>query len=219
MNETCHCREPVHECRLVVLTGGPGAGKTSVLELIKKSFCPHVAVLPEAAGIVFGGGFPRRSDPPARRAGQRAIYRVQRELERLVAEEGRAAVALCDRGTLDGLAYWPDPPGTYWGDLGTTREQELSRYAAVIHLRKPRSAGGYNQGNPLRVESPEEAARIDAKIAEAWLDHPRRLVVENEGEFLEKAAHALALVRAEVPPCCRGHVVPEIDGRGAVRRT
>ena len=57
----CECAEP-HERRRVVLTGGPGAGKTAVLELIRQSFCTHVKVLPEAAGIVFGGGFPREDD-------------------------------------------------------------------------------------------------------------------------------------------------------------
>jgi predicted ATPase len=212
VSQTCECEEPTHECRLVVLTGGPGAGKTSVLELIKKSFCPHVAVLPEAAGIVFGGGFPRRSDLPARRAGQRAIYRIQRELERLAQEEHRAAVVLCDRGTLDGLAYWPDAPSAFWKDIGVSRDEELARYAAVIHLRTP-SAAGYNRVNPLRVENADEAAAIDARIADAWRDHPRRAFVENRGEFLHKAAQALALVRAEVPACCRGHVVPGIDDR------
>jgi adenylate kinase len=38
----------VHERRRVVLTGGPGAGKTALLELIRQSFCSHVKVLPEA---------------------------------------------------------------------------------------------------------------------------------------------------------------------------
>lgn len=38
-----------HKRRRVVLTGGPGAGKTATLELIRQSFCEHVHVLPEAA--------------------------------------------------------------------------------------------------------------------------------------------------------------------------
>jgi uncharacterized protein (DUF2249 family) len=48
-----------HLRRRIVLTGGPGAGKTAVLELFRAAVCEHVNVLPEAAGIVFGGGFPR----------------------------------------------------------------------------------------------------------------------------------------------------------------
>jgi hypothetical protein len=58
----------------VVITGGPGAGKTAVLELVARSFCPHVAILPEAATIVFGGGFPRHTTTVGLMAAQRAIY-------------------------------------------------------------------------------------------------------------------------------------------------
>jgi hypothetical protein len=49
---------PFHDARLVAVTGGPGAGKTAVLELAARSLCEHVAILLEAATIVFGGGFP-----------------------------------------------------------------------------------------------------------------------------------------------------------------
>jgi hypothetical protein len=60
----CACTD-VHKPRRVVLTGGPGAGKTALLELIRQSFCSHVKVLPEAAGVVFGGA---RRPPRARAA-------------------------------------------------------------------------------------------------------------------------------------------------------
>ncbi len=101
----CECKEP-HTRRRVVLTGGPGAGKTAVLELIRQSFCQHVKVLPEAAGVVFGGAFPRGDDVPVRRAAQRAVFFVQRELE-ATGDATDAAIILCDRGTVDGVAYWP----------------------------------------------------------------------------------------------------------------
>lgn len=65
--KACECKEP-HKRRRVVLTGGPGAGKTATLELIRQSFCEHVKVLPEAAGILFGGGFPRGGAPAIQRA-------------------------------------------------------------------------------------------------------------------------------------------------------
>ena len=42
----CECAA-AHERRRVVLTGGPGAGKTAVLELIRQSLCEHVRVLPD----------------------------------------------------------------------------------------------------------------------------------------------------------------------------
>ncbi len=58
MNAPCACESP-HQGKRIALTGGPGAGKTAVLELLRKYFCKHVRVLPEAASILFGGGFPR----------------------------------------------------------------------------------------------------------------------------------------------------------------
>jgi predicted ATPase len=210
---SCQCTAGEHACRLVVLTGGPGAGKTAVLEVVRRHFCEHVAVLPEAASVVFGGGFPRAAGAPARRAAQRAIYRVQVELERMVLEERVAAVALCDRGTLDGLAYWPGPPEELFGDVGTDRAAELARYAAVIHLRTPPAERGYNHRNPLRDESAPEAARLDERVAAAWSRHPRRFFVESADDFLDKLAATIALVRNEVPPCCRRHAVPEIAQR------
>ncbi len=82
--------------RRVVLTGGPGGGKTAVLEVARKHFGERLLVLPEAATIVFGGGFPRGTSGPARRAAQRAIFRVQVELESMALEEGRAQAVLCD---------------------------------------------------------------------------------------------------------------------------
>jgi hypothetical protein len=199
----CGCTRDHHDARLVVLTGGPGAGKTAVLELIHHHFCEHVVVLPEAAGIVFGGGFPRNSSIGGRQAAQRAIFRVQRELERLALEEGTAAIILCDRGTLDGAAYWPGEPESFFRENETSQEAEMARYGAVIELRTPLESNGYNHANALRIESAREAAAIDASILNLWNDHPHRHVVESTSEFLEKAARVVALVRDEVPDCCR----------------
>jgi predicted ATPase len=207
----CEC-SAVHDRRRVVLTGGPGAGKTAVLELIRQSFCAHVKVLPEAASVVFGGGFPREDDLACRRAAQRAIFHIQRELE-MVGDNHNPAVVLCDRGTIDGLAYWPGPVEDFWSSLGTTVEAELGRYDAVIHLRTPALEHGYNYQNPLRTESPTDAADIDGRIAEAWSLHPRRFLVESASDFLDKAAQALTLLRNEMPECCKRHIVPALAGR------
>ena len=205
----CDCTD-THLPRRVVLTGGPGAGKTATLELIRRaSFCDHVQILPEAAGIVFGGGFPRRRDIGGRKAAQRAIFHVQRELEAAAAADN-AAIILCDRGTVDGAAYWPGP-GDYFEALQTTLADELQRYHAVIHLRTPPVESGYNHQNPLRTESPLEAAHVDRRIFRVWQTHPRRFIVEATPDFLAKAARVLELMRAELPECCRHHVVPEID--------
>ena len=217
MSAPCACASP-HQGKRIVLTGGPGAGKTAVLELIRKYFCKHVRVLPEAASILFGGGFPREESVASRKAAQRAIFHVQRQLELLIGEEGVPAITLCDRGTLDGLAYWPSPGDEMLAEVGSAREAELARYDAVIHLRTPTAALGYNHSNVLRVEPAVVAVEIDRRIEEAWHGHPRRFFVDSREDFLVKAAEALRVLRDELPECCRGHMVPDVD-EGAPRTT
>jgi len=204
----CACIELHHPKRRVVLAGGPGAGKTAVLEMMRKTLCEHVKVVPEAASVVFGGGFPRTQPLEARRAAQRAIFFVQRELEAAIMAEN-VSIALCDRGTVDGLAYWSGPDDL-WSALGTTLDEQLARYHAVIHLRTPPLESGYNQQNPLRVESAVQAAEIDARVAAAWARHPRRFEVGSSASFLAKVARVIELVRNELPECCRKHPVAEL---------
>jgi predicted ATPase len=196
----CSCTAR-HEPRRVVLTGGPGAGKTAILEFMRLAFCRHVVILPESAGIVFGGGFPRDRTPVRLMAAQRAIFHVQRQLEESTAEDN-AAVVVCDRGTPDGSAYWPGP-GTLWEAVGTTQQAELARYAYVIHLRTPSDANGYNHRNPLRTESVAEAMEIDRRIGALWAAHPGYVEVPAADDFLVKARQALELLRQQVPECCR----------------
>lgn len=208
----CSCSNKGHSSApLIVLTGGPGAGKTAVLEIAKRNLCEHIAVLPEAASIVFGGGFWRHPSLQAKKAAQRAIFHVQRESERLVLEERHAAILLCDRGTLDGLAYWPESEESYFKELQIDRASELRRYAAVIHLRVPSEEHGYNLSNPVRIESADQAARIDRKIEAAWSGHPKRFFVESGADFLEKARRAVELIRAELPECCKEHKFDELS--------
>lgn len=202
----CRCDRDEHVPRLVVVTGGPGAGKTAVLEIARRALCGHVVVLPEAAGIVFGGGFPRDESPVGRRAAQRVIWHTQRQLEWLYAQQRQTAVVLCDRGTVDGLAYWPGPLEELLLEMGTDLEQETRRYAAVVHLRTPSGAGHYNHDNPLRTEDALSARDIDGRILRLWADHPTRVVVEEEQRFDVKAERALAAIRAQVPDCCAGAV-------------
>lgn len=197
----CGCTLANHQTKLVVLSGGPGAGKTAVLEVIRRNFCQHVAVLPEAASILYGGGFPRRTTLEAKRAAQRAIFAVQTELERMVLREGNYAVVLCDRGTLDGLAYWPEALDTFYREVGSPRENELKKYSTVIHLRTPTK--GYNHSNPLRTETPEEAHAIDERIVTAWDGHPNRVFINSTDAFFEKLTRAIECVRHELPECCR----------------
>ena len=203
-SHACRCSKTRHDPKLVVPTGGPGGGKTAILEMARRYFCHHVVLLPESASIVFGGGFPRLATPEATRAAQRAIFAVQREMER-VALDARPAVVLCDRGSLDGVAYWPGTRRDFCEQFGIRIEHELARYAAVIHVEVPSSAGEYEK-NRIRRENVAQARMLDRRIARTWKAHPRHLLVSAQAGFLDKLACAIGLLGDELPACCRTHL-------------
>lgn len=181
----------------IVVTGGPGAGKTASLETARRILCEHVAFAPESASIVFGGGFPREVGAHSEKAAQRAIYHVQRELEALYDGHRDVGVLVCDRGTIDCAAYWPGDQADFYRQLGTSQESELARYALVVHLRPPADGGGYERSE-LRIESASEARRIDGRIERAWRGHPRRIFIEHTHDFVAKVSRVVAILEAEL---------------------
>jgi predicted ATPase len=184
---------------LVAVTGGPGAGKTAVIEVVRKHLEAQVVVLPEAASLLYGGGFPRGDADVERRAAQHAIFHVQRQLERIALARAARPAVVCDRGTIDGYAYWPGSDAEFWEEMGSSRAVEIGRYAAVVHLRTPPAENGYVRGgNPLRIETPEEALAIDARIVHAWAGHPRRTEIPWSDDFLLKVVRAVDAIRDAV---------------------
>jgi predicted ATPase len=181
----------------IVVTGGPGAGKTASLEMARRILCDHVGFARESASIVFGGGFPREQREHAECAAQRAIFHVQRELESLFEDRTDLDLVLCDRGTVDCAAYWPRAQDDFYRQLGTTREAEFARYAMVIHLRPPLDGDGYVRKG-LRIETAAEAARIDARIEQCWRGHPKRVFIEHTHDFVAKVRRVIALVEGEL---------------------
>jgi hypothetical protein len=172
--------------------------------MARRYFCHHVVLLPEAASIVFGGGFPRIQSPVGLRAVQRAIYRVQLEMEGLALRDPNVCMVICDRGTIDGLAYWPGDRQRFFEEFGGSLEQEAARYSAVIHIATPETAAFYHKST-IRHESLNQAREIDLRIRRIWKGHQRQIIVHPETDFLKKAAYAINMMRGEVPTCCRGN--------------
>jgi len=187
---------PMHShARFLVLTGGPGAGKTAVMSAARQIFGSRISLLPESASIVYSGGFPRFHTPISIRAAQRAICRVQEELERFSAECAQP-LSLCDRGIADGAAYWPEGIDDFFIANGYAKETIFSRYHTVIHLKTPSREMGYNHENPMRTESAEEAAALDGKIEKAWEGHPNRIIVPATESFREKLDQVTDLIHS-----------------------
>ena len=179
-------------CR-IVLTGGPGGGKTTAGDLFRREFGERVVLVPEAATLLFSGGFPRVEEPPAVRAAQRAIFHLQRGLEDVQCARYPHRILLCDRGTVDGAAYWPGLPHDYFDAVGTSLDAELKRYDAVIFFESAAVGGNSIEGgNPIRNETIEQAVELDRKLRALWSQHPRFVLVPHNDSFFKKISFGLA---------------------------
>ena len=187
----------------IVLTGGPGAGKTTVADALAdapaladwRKSVGGVALVPEAATQVYAARRTRwdRLDEPRRRDVQREIYHFQRVQEDRLAAEAYAAgrrVLLLDRGTLDGAAYWPDGPDDYWRDLGTSEQTELARYDAVLVLESAAALGSHlydgEASNAVRFEDAAGALASGKLLETLWAGHPRLCLIPAAQELAEK---------------------------------
>jgi len=189
----------------IVLTGGPGGGKTTAGDLFQREMSDQVVLVPEAATMVFSGGFPRISKPGATYAAQRAIYHVQIHLEEAVMAQHPDRILLCDRGTVDGAAYWPGEPHDFFHDIESTMERELGRYDAVIFFESAAVGGmGIDGGNPIRNESMEQAIKLDHKLRSLWSKHPKFVLVPHNPSFFKKISYGLAVLDG---------IVSELKGR------
>ncbi len=177
----------------IVITGGPSGGKTTLIEALKRELRRTVSVVPEAASIIYRGGFPRTKSVNGRIAAQRSIYFLQRELEDFAASEYEQPVIVCDRGSLDGLAYWPFDLTHFCNNLKTNIDIELSRYDWIIHLDTAQEEA-FDTSNPIRTENYSEAFELNQKVKAAWSAHPHRLILAHENDFISKIEKATALI-------------------------
>ncbi len=187
--------------RRIVLTGGPGGGKTTAADLFRREIGEAVVVVPEAATMLFSGGFPRVEEPGPRRSIQRAIFEVQRNLEEVQQARFPDRVLLCDRGTVDGAVYWPGGADAFFEAMGTTLDEQLARYDAVLFFETA-AAGGHviEGGNPTRTESAAAAVALDAALRDVWSRHPRFWLIRNERSFLTKITAAFEVLQTLVQP-------------------
>lgn len=183
----------------VVVTGGPGGGKTTAADLFRREIGERVIVVPEAATLLFTGGFPRPTEADAARSAQRAIYHVQRNLEDIQSARYPDRLLLCDRGTVDGGAYWPDGATEFFSSVGSTHEAELARYDAVIFFETAARGGlGFESENRFRTESQTEAVALDTRLRELWHDHPLFILIPHAASFFRKMTMALGMLESQV---------------------
>lgn len=216
---------------MIVLTGGPCSGKSSSLAYLTEKLSDHgfmVFVVPETATLITGNGIDRRKmDKPGQIVVfEEAIFDMQMSFEdtykqavaRIFPE--RRKVILLDRGIMDIRAFLTDE--VFNGILkrkGLTRAAIRHRYDGVIHLvTAADGAAEYYTGenNSARLETPEEALRIDLRTQESWLGHPRFKIIDNSTDFQGKikrtfSAIARLLGIPDVPSTREKYLVDRIE--------
>ena len=168
----------------IVITGGPGSGKTVITRALAETHPERFTLVPEAATQVYTMLQTRwdRLDLEGRRDVQRRIYRLQVAQEDQLSREHPGKTLLLDRGTIDGAAYWPGGPDDYWRDLGSDVERELARYDAVILLETGAALGLYDgdESNSCRFEDAQAALSAGELLKRLWSAHPN---VRHVGAF------------------------------------
>lgn len=182
----------------IVLTGGPGAGKTVIAEAIVSRGTGRFVLVPEAATHVYAAMNTRWDwlDLAGRRDVQRRIYFHQLEQEARIAADNPEKILLLDRGTVDGAAYWPDGPEAYWRDIGSTLPVELARYDSVIWLESSAALGLYDndQSNACRFEDALGAIKSGEVLKDLWSGHPRLQMVSAHAQLADKISAVESLL-------------------------
>lgn len=156
--------------------------------------------VPEAASLLFSGGFPRFSPPDAQRATQKTIFSVQHGLEAAYSAQYPDRALVLDRGSVDGAAYWPEGADAFFQALGTTLEKEFLRYNSVIYLESAAEQDylRHKDKNPNRTEGWAEAKRLDTETLRLWSKHPNFMLVPNNRSFERKVLEVLALISGRI---------------------
>lgn len=178
--------------RRIAITGGPGAGKTTLWRALLTAHPERVVAVPEVATLMFQHVFPGVQSEQERSAVQRAIFAVQQNLEHFY--EARllpGQVLLCDRGTPDGGGYWPDGHEAFFAAMSTNWQRELARYEAVLFLETAAASGlSIAEGNAVRGEDQKTACAIDQRLRDVWSTHAKYAFIPCQPDFSAKIDQA-----------------------------
>ena len=196
LNELISDEKKNTNINMIVITGGPCAGKSTALSWIQNEFTSKgytVLFIGESATELFNSGI-NYEVCKTRIDFQTSLLRIQKEKEKIYYDVASKIVnkvlIVCDRGMLDSKAYLSNLEFQYLIKKMGTNEVELrDNYDAIFHLVT--AAKGAEEfytleNNTARKETVEEAIDIDDKIINAWTGHPHLRIIDNSTNFEEK---------------------------------
>lgn len=200
--------DPIANVKKVVVTGGPCAGKTTVINYLRGAMPEYIVTVPEVATTLLGGGYPMPGvdlewSQEWQNSFQDAVFHVQQSAEGaavLAAQQRGGGVVVADRGLMDGAAYFKGNKGEFADRYGLDLPVVMGRYDTVVHLESiaVRSRHLYNalkDNNPTRFQSYESSLALEYGVLEAWDGHPNRIIV-NEHSLDDRLLAVEGIVRA-----------------------
>ena len=189
----------------IVLTGGPAAGKTTLISRILKEFKQEdgwrVITIPETATeLISGFGIKPFGNCMSMRIFQDFVIGVQIHKEKLALWAAEVVpekdvLVIYDRALMDDKAYISDEEfaATLAGFDGRTEKTVLAGYDAVLHLVTCAKGAefAYDLGNEARTESIEYAREMDDRTLRAWSGHPNLRIIDNAINFEDKINRAI----------------------------
>lgn len=187
--------------KVITLTGGPGGGKTLLLNKIIEDaeLCSKVVVCEEA---IHGMRFVRM-DPHSYEF-QCALVAIQAATEENLS---RAFVGtnkrfiISHRGTLDPCAFWlsfGNSKESFFEMTGTSLEDHYRRYALVIHMESaavhmPEAYEHYPAAH--RSEDIAKALQLDRYLEDLWGNHSHYVKIEGTTHIEKKLLSGLTVIR------------------------
>ena len=203
----------------IVLTGGPAAGKTTLISRILKEFKQEdgwkVITIPETAtDLISGFGIRPFGNCVTMEEFQYFVISDQLHKEQLalkgaemVPEEN--VLVIYDRAIFDDRAYISQEQfEKTLAYFGKTPDEIMAGYDAVLHLVTCAKGAefAYNFGNAARYEDVEVAREKDDLTLDAWKAHPHVYVIDNSVDFEDKINRAIAKIYEIL-----GESVPEVS--------
>ena len=191
----------------IVLTGGPAAGKTSLISRIMKEFKTkddwRVVTIPETATMLISGfGLGPFEGCMSMEDFQYFVISDQLHKEQLALKGAETVpqkniLIIYDRAVFDDRAYISEEDFVKTlAYFGKDQDDIMAGYDAVLHLVTCAKGAeyAYNYGNAARYESIEDARRMDDLTIEAWCRHPNFYIIDNSEDFEDKLNRAMAKI-------------------------
>lgn len=195
----------------IVLTGGPRAGKTSIIPKIKEYLeslsNANVFVMPETATELFKYGMEISNDNEKTLVFQDIVYNYQKAKEEAIEKymqnipDDANVFIIYDRGIMDNRAYLEDKE---FEDIlqryGDNELSVLNNYDIVFGLcSSSKLKGQYEKtSNEARYENELEAKYRDDRTIDSWKLHQNFKIIDATEEFDDK----ISIVMEELKNIC-----------------